>query len=247
MIRILPLLLLLAYGGSSTVAGQVASPEADRDRAIALVNNNPAEAITLLNSVLKRNKKDVRAWHWLGKAFEKHHQPDAGAKAHETAANTAYQIQTATDGGRSLSKTELLEAADSVDRLLSLKPSLSNKKKKEWHDRGTFLRLVASSSAADSVTYKGTEVTEKVRVLSKPEPSFTEDARKNLVTGTVVLRCVFGADGRVRNIVVIRALPEGLTERAIEAAKQIKFIPAMKDGKPVSMWMQLEYNFLFGL
>lgn len=245
MIRILPLLFLMAYGGTATVAAQVASMDADRDRAIALVDNNPAEAITLLNSVLKRNKKDVRAWHWLARAFEKHHQPDAGAKAHETAATTAYKIQTA-DGVRSLTKTELLEAADSIDRFLSLKPSLSNKKKKEWYDRGIFLRVVASSGTSEPITYKGSEVTQRARVLRKPEPSYTEDARRNLVSGTVVLRCVFGADGRVRNIVVIRALPEGLTERAIEAAKQIKFVPAIKDGKPVSMWMQLEYNFGFG-
>lgn len=245
MIRILPLLFLLAYGGTATVAAQVASMDADRDRAIALVDNNPAEAITLLNSVLKRNKKDVRAWHWLARAFEKHHQPDAGAKAHETAATTAYKIQTA-DGVRSLTKTELLEAADSIDRFLSLKPSLSNKKKKEWYDRGIFLRVVASSGTSEPITYKGSEVTQRARVLRKPEPSYTEDARRNLVSGTVVLRCVFGADGRVRNIVVIRSLPEGLTERAIEAAKQIKFVPAIKDGKPVSMWMQLEYNFGFG-
>ena len=244
MIRILPLLLLLAYGGSSTVAGQVARPE-DRDRAIALVENNPAEAITLLNSVLQRNKKDVRAWHWLAKAFEKHNQPDAGAKAHETAAKTAYQIQTQADSRTSLSATELLEAADSAERLLILKPSLSNKSKNEWRERADFFRLVARSGASDTATYKSSEVTERARVVRKPEPSFTEDARKNLTSGTVVLRCVFSADGRVKNIMVIRGLPDGLTERSIEAAKQIKFIPARKDGKPVSMWMQLEYNFGF--
>lgn len=51
------------------------------------------------------------------------------------------------------------------------------------------------------------------------------------------------ADGRVRKIGVNRGLPDGPTERAIETAGQIKFIPAMKDGKLVSMWMQLEYNF----
>jgi TonB family protein len=61
------------------------------------------------------------------------------------------------------------------------------------------------------------------------------------------LRCIFAADGRVRNIKVIKGLPNGLTERAIEAARLIKFIPATKDGKPVSMWMQLEYNFDLGI
>ena len=42
---------------------------------------------------------------------------------------------------------------------------------------------------------------------------------------------------------VIKGLPGGLTEKAMEAARQIKFIPAMKDGKPVSMWMNFEYKF----
>jgi hypothetical protein len=48
---------------------------------------------------------------------------------------------------------------------------------------------------------------------------------------------------QVQNIRVISGLPYGLTEQAVSAARQIKFTPAMKDGKPVSMWMQLEYNF----
>jgi len=41
----------------------------------------------------------------------------------------------------------------------------------------------------------------------------------------------------------VRAVPNGLTEAAIRAAKRIRFVPATKDGKPVSMWMTLEYNF----
>ena|SRR3989442_1408725 len=91
--------------------------------------------------------------------------------------------------------------------------------------------------------YKGSEVTLKARVTKKPEPKYTKTARKHAVEGTVVIRCVFSSAGQVTNIHVISGLPDGLTERAVEAAKKIKFIPAMKDGKPVSMWMQLEYNF----
>ena len=33
------------------------------------------------------------------------------------------------------------------------------------------------------------------------------------------------------------------TEKAIGAARQIRFVPARKNGQPVSMYMQLEYNF----
>jgi TonB family protein len=91
--------------------------------------------------------------------------------------------------------------------------------------------------------FTGKEVTSKARLISKPEPQYTEDARKNQVTGTVVLKCVFSSNGTVTNIRTVSGLPYGLTERAIAAARQIKFVPATKDGHQVSMWMQLEYNF----
>ena len=77
----------------------------------------------------------------------------------------------------------------------------------------------------------------------KPEPMYTEEARRNNIGGTIVLKVLFSSDGSVVNIRAISALPYGLTDRAFEAAKKVKFVPAMKDGKFVSMWMQLEYNF----
>jgi TonB family protein len=91
--------------------------------------------------------------------------------------------------------------------------------------------------------FSGKDVNSKARVLSKPEPQYTEDARKNQVTGTVVLRAVFTSGGQVTNIRAVSGLPFGLTERAIAAARQIKFVPATKDGRQVSMYIQLEYNF----
>ncbi len=91
--------------------------------------------------------------------------------------------------------------------------------------------------------FSGKEVNSKARVLDKPEPTYTEAARKNQITGTVVLRAVFSSGGTVTNIHAVSGLPDGLTERAISAAKQIRFVPATKDGHPVSMWMELQYNF----
>jgi len=91
--------------------------------------------------------------------------------------------------------------------------------------------------------FTGRDVTTKARLISKPEPQYTEDAHKNQITGTVVLKVVFASNGSVTNIRTVSGLPYGLTERAIAAARQIKFVPATKDGHQVSMWMQLEYNF----
>jgi protein TonB len=84
---------------------------------------------------------------------------------------------------------------------------------------------------------------QRARVISKPEPQYTEDARRNQVTGTVVLRVVFASSGQVEQIRAVRSLPFGLTERAIAAARQIRFEPAKRNGQAVSVSMQLEYNF----
>jgi TonB family protein len=91
--------------------------------------------------------------------------------------------------------------------------------------------------------FRGNEVTTRARVLSKPEPQYTEEARRSQITGTVVLSVVFSRDGQVINIRPVQTLCCGLTEKAIAAARQIRFAPAMRDGKPVPTYMQLIYNF----
>ena len=91
--------------------------------------------------------------------------------------------------------------------------------------------------------FKPAEIDQKVRLLEKPEARYTERARFEKTAGTVVLKAVFTADGQVVNIRILDPLPHGLTEVSIEAARKIKFIPAVKDGKPVSVWLQLVYNF----
>jgi TonB family protein len=91
--------------------------------------------------------------------------------------------------------------------------------------------------------FRGAEVEQRARLLWKPEPQYSEEARLNQITGTVMLRVVFTSSGQVEQIRAIQTLPFGLTERAIAAARMIKFVPATKGGRPVSMYMQLEYNF----
>jgi TonB family protein len=63
------------------------------------------------------------------------------------------------------------------------------------------------------------------------------------VQGTVVLSVVFDVSGAIQNIRVIRGVPDGLTHKAIEAAKKIRFNPAIKNGEPVSVRGSLEFTF----
>lgn len=91
--------------------------------------------------------------------------------------------------------------------------------------------------------FTGRDVTQKVRVFSQPNPDYSDSARKYSVQGTVTIRAVFSKDGAVTNIKVAHGLPHGLTEKAIEAAREVKFEPAEKDGRKVSQYILLEYHF----
>lgn len=132
-------------------------------------------------------------------------------------------------------------AADALENYLRVEKDV--RVAQPWREQLETLQFLLLDASAKSEIYIGRDVTSKARLLSKPEPVYTERARLEQIAGTVVLRCVFGADGKVKHILVVQALPNGLTERAVAAAKQIRFVPATRDGKPVSMWMQLEYNF----
>jgi protein TonB len=91
--------------------------------------------------------------------------------------------------------------------------------------------------------FRQAEVTQKALITYKPEPGFTESARRFNVTGTVRLRAILNKTGEVTNIAVIKGLPHGLTATALNAARQIKFQPAQKDGHTVSQYVVLDYNY----
>ncbi|HEY7181260.1 MAG TPA: TonB family protein [Blastocatellia bacterium] len=85
--------------------------------------------------------------------------------------------------------------------------------------------------------------TSRPKILYREKADYTPDARRARIEGTVVLQIVFGANGDIQDVKVIRGLPFGLTDQAIIAAKKIKFEPAYKNGAPVSVRGSLEYAF----
>jgi TonB family protein len=81
------------------------------------------------------------------------------------------------------------------------------------------------------------------RAVYSPDPEYSEEARKAKYQGTCVLWLIVGPDGKPRDIKIARSLGLGLDEKAIEAVKQWKFEPAMKDGKPVAVQINVEVDF----
>lgn len=79
--------------------------------------------------------------------------------------------------------------------------------------------------------------------LNLPRPNYTEEARKNKIQGTVRARVLVGSDGIVKQVTIVRGLPDGLNEEAIRAAFQMRFRPATKSGRAVAFWTSLEVDF----
>ncbi|MDT7540473.1 MAG: periplasmic protein TonB [Acidobacteriota bacterium] len=86
-------------------------------------------------------------------------------------------------------------------------------------------------------------VTRRAVIIAKPEPLYTDEARRHGTTGEVRLRLLLSASGEVTKIEPLTNLPDGLTESAVEAARRIEFIPAEKDGRPVSQLATIDYRF----
>lgn len=113
----------------------------------------------------------------------------------------------------------------------------------------TLLFILAASSFAQT----STKITEKsqtdttnvpIRILYKPEAAYPKSENGTVcVTGTVTLAVRFLDSGKIGTIYIINGLPYGLTESAVEAAKNIKFKPARKDGKAVTTLKAVTYSF----
>lgn len=82
-----------------------------------------------------------------------------------------------------------------------------------------------------------------LRLISKPQAKYPEEAKKNGVQGTVSLRVTFLKDGSIGEITVVKGINKKMDESAINAAKLIKFEPQRKGGKFVTITKTIEYNF----
>lgn len=100
--------------------------------------------------------------------------------------------------------------------------------------------------------YKGTArarvlsakaVTTPAQILSRPAPAFDPKEVRGLEQAVVVLNAVLSETGEVKHVIVSRSLGYGLTKSAMDAARKIQFVPAQKDGRPVSVLAVLEYDY----
>ncbi|HWI20188.1 MAG TPA: M56 family metallopeptidase [Vicinamibacterales bacterium] len=107
-------------------------------------------------------------------------------------------------------------------------------------------RLPMSSEAVQKATvYRPGNGVSLPVVLKEAKPGYTRAAMDAKIQGSVWLECVVTAEGDIGEVKVTRSLDEeyGLDQQAVNAAKQWKFKPGMKDGKPVAVAITLELTF----
>lgn len=81
------------------------------------------------------------------------------------------------------------------------------------------------------------------RAIYAPDPEYTTAAKNAKIHGTVPLWLVVTAEGLPEYVHVARSLDSGLDQAAVDAVKQWRFAPAMKNGKPVAIAIAIEVNF----
>jgi TonB family protein len=133
-------------------------------------------------------------------------------------------------------KTLSARATDYVDRIVAFRAARS--------------RIQAHSSSADdpvedipdegssrSVGFNSPEF------LNRVKPEYTNEADRANVSATVEATAVFRRNGQVGEVEIIRWAGYGLDESAARAIRQLKFKPATRDGRPVSVRAVVRYNF----
>lgn len=101
-----------------------------------------------------------------------------------------------------------------------------------------------SSEQTSSPPYRVMDGITAPRRVSTVMPRYTEEAKKERIQGMVIVQTVIEKDGTVSDLKVLKGLPHGLSEAAVEAIRQWTFEPARDEqGRPVTVYYNLTVNF----
>lgn len=102
---------------------------------------------------------------------------------------------------------------------------------------------VPVSAALPSKVFKVGGAVSAPKAVFDPDPDYVEAARAAKIQGTTTLWVVVGNDGSVRDIRITKPAGFGMDDNAVAAVKTWHFIPAMKDGQPVTVQVSIDVNF----
>lgn len=234
------------------------SPEAERGRSL-LEQGDAAGAVAVLRPAAERDRADAEAWRLLGVAYSQLGRPQDALKALGVAVAVRLdrlsfgpippvdRFVRLTDDQRARMKEQSLrryaEARESVEAYLAQQPADAPFWRTQLAALNAQSEYVNAAMDAEFADARPDSTAVKLVILSKPTPGYTEEARRNRTEGRIRIRALFGGDGKIEHLLAVRPLPHGLSEKAFEAARDIRFTPATVDGRPVSQFITLEYGF----
>ena len=80
-------------------------------------------------------------------------------------------------------------------------------------------------------------------VLKMAAPEISEQARAKKISGNVLVHLIVDENGSPQQVSVKRGVGYGLDEKAVECVKKYRFKPAMRNGVPVKVEINVEVNF----
>ena len=98
---------------------------------------------------------------------------------------------------------------------------------------GAFGAVTVAPEAKAAPKVESAPAIQPVVILAKPDPVYTDEARRLRIEGEVLVEVVFRASGQVQAVRVVKGLGHGLDEAALRAAEQIRFKPALQQGQAV--------------
>lgn len=210
--------------------------------AVRLRKLGAEQALESAEAALRINPNFAPAWLLKAQALVGLHS-EVYASAFDLITKRRPKSEPSAPEDRARLARQLTEAAGALEQYIKLNrnPALVS----ELREQLETLRAHAGGlvPGGEPRIYTPDEVTTKAVITTRPKPVIPQRVRGGWNIGAVVLRLVLGDDGRVRHIFIISGLPDGLTEEVIKAAREIKFAPATKDGRPVSQFITLQYAF----
>ncbi|HUD55987.1 MAG TPA: energy transducer TonB [Terracidiphilus sp.] len=163
--------------------------------------------------------------------------------------NAAPEAERPADAGSVTTTTSPAHAAhmlrDAIDRMFArgLDERMIAAMPSFWKVYYQAVANQADYKPTDPAIYRQSGVDEKAKLLSTIEPPSNEYAQASGVAGMALYHAVIGADGKPQEIVVSRPIGFGLDESAADTIRKASFQPAMKDGKPVPVVLDLVVQF----
>ena len=203
---------------------------------VRLSEGNPKEALAAIDTAIKLDGNFQEAWllkslAWVG-LFRKEvseHRKNQDSKLSGRQDYDPYK--------------HLKESAVSLEMYLNLNQSPAEKA--FWNEQLETMRFYAkwSEGRKNSPKIQPMDISLRPTITYKERAQYTPEARAAGIVGAVEMMVVYQDDGQIKHILVLQGLSHGLTPQAVRAARRIKFIPAVKDGKPVSVVGRIEFNF----